>query len=253
MPASSIKMEYWCLFKGDRLILVEGHQQLSKQHKLLEQDNMVVYCAEINEMHTLYNSKDFLPLKKALDVLEPNWYGIVTKAFAILNWDRNHHFCGRCGTVLQDNPSHGTVHFERECPKCHLLFYPRISPSVIVRIRKDDQILMARSPHFPPGAYGLIAGFVEAGESLEEAAHREVHEEVNIKIKNLQYFGSQPWPFPDSLMVAFTADYESGELTIDKTELEDAGWYRYDQLPGRPSTRISIGSRLIEDFVNGIT
>ena len=112
---------------------------------------------------------------------------------------------------------------------------------------------MARGPHFPPGVYGLIAGFVEIGESLEETIHREVKEEVGIEIKNLSYFGSQAWPFPDSLMIAFVADYASGEIVIDKNEIEVAGWYRYDNLPGLPSMNISIASTLLENFVTSCT
>ena len=108
---------------------------------------------------------------------------------------------------------------------------------------------MSRSPHFPPGRYGLIAGFVEAGESIEAAAYREVEEEVGIKIKNLRYFGSQSWPFPDSLMIAFIAEYASGELIIDHNEIEDAGWYRYDNLPGKPSSSVSIAKKLIEHYI----
>ena len=256
MMQSSTKKEYWCLFIGDQVALVKDslifnesvHEKI-KIHKLLDQADLVVYCAEINTSHALSKEYTFIPLKKALDTLDPQWYGIATKAFAVLNWDKNHQFCGRCGAVLRDHQAHNPLAFERECPNCQLLFYPRISPSVIVRIRKGDKILMARSPHFPPGAFGLIAGFVEAGESLEEAVHREVQEEVGIRINNLHYFGSQPWPFPDSLMVGFTADYQSGELVIDKTELEQAGWYRYDKLPGRPSTRTSISTKLIDDFI----
>jgi len=251
MPISATKKEYWCLFTGDKVALVEDHLQFDKSHKLVDQDNMVVYCAEITDEHPLYKAHDFLPLKKALDMFEPAWYGIAAKAYAILNWDRNHQFCGRCGSTLQDRLNQQHIVFERRCTQCNLFFYPRISPSVIVRIRQDDKILMARSPHFPPGAYGLIAGFVDAGENLEETVHREVREEVGITIKNLQYFSSQAWPFPDSLMVAFTADYDSGELVLDKNEIEHAGWYRYNELPGRPSSRSSIASKLIEDFIHG--
>ena len=109
---------------------------------------------------------------------------------------------------------------------------------------------MARSPHFPPGVYGLIAGFVDVGENIEEAVHREVKEEVGLQIKNLLYYGSQPWPFPDSLMLAFTADYASGEIVMDQDEIEDAGWYRHDNLPGLPSVALSIAMKLIDDFVN---
>ena len=120
---------------------------------------------------------------------------------------------------------------------------------MIVRIRKGDYILMARGLGFTPGAYGLIAGFVEPGESIEETIHREVMEEVGIRITNIQYVGSQPWPFPDSLMMGFTADYLSGEIVVDYTELETAGWYRYNELPGLPSSRLSLSSQLIQSFV----
>lgn len=133
---------------------------------------------------------------------------------------------------------------------CHLSFFPRISPSIIVLIKKADHLLMARSPHFLPGVYGLIAGFIDAGESIEEAVHREVKEEVGLKIKNLSYFGSQQWPFPDSLMIAFTADYCSGDITINPDEIEEAGWYKYNNLPGRPQTSVSIASKLIDNFIN---
>ncbi|EKD73866.1 MAG: phosphohydrolase (MutT/NUDIX family protein) [uncultured bacterium] len=108
---------------------------------------------------------------------------------------------------------------------------------------------MARSYHFAPGTYGLIAGFVEIGESVEEAVHREVIEETGITIKNIQYFGSQPWPFPDSLMLAFTAQYASGTLTVNTTELEEANWYRFDHLPGRPGAHLSIANQLIDHFI----
>ena len=110
---------------------------------------------------------------------------------------------------------------------------------------------MARSPHFAPGVFGLIAGFVEIGESLEEAVFREVKEEVSLDIKNIRYFTSQPWPFPDSLMVGFIADYAGGDIQIDHREIESAGWYRYDHLPGRPSSGISIASKLLEHFIRG--
>jgi NAD+ diphosphatase len=118
-----------------------------------------------------------------------------------------------------------------------------------VLIKKGEHLLMARGSHFPPGIYGLIAGFVETGENLEEAIRREVKEEVGIEIKNPSYFGSQAWPFPDSLMIAFLVEYASGDIQIDKDEIEEAGWYRYDNLPGLPSMKISIASKLLESFV----
>ena len=109
---------------------------------------------------------------------------------------------------------------------------------------------MASSPHYAPGVYGLIAGFIEAGESAEDALHREVFEEVGIKVQNPVYFGSQPWPFPDSLMLAYTAEYASGDIVICENEIKEAGWYRYDKLPGLPSSRVSIAFKLLDHFIN---
>lgn len=264
MPASTSKMEYWCIFRNDQLLVVNKAtlpeliqasdmtrlaSYLVRKHKLIELDQAIVYGAELLESFVVEGNYQLLPLRKALDSLGREWYGSIAKAFSIVNWDKNHQFCGRCSTKLQDKPAQSTASYERECPACHLLFYPRISPSIIVRIKKGNQILMARSHHFPPGAYALIAGFVEGGESLEEAVHREVFEEVGIHVKNLQYVCSQPWPFPDTLMIAFTADYADGELKINPTEIEDAGWYTWDKLPGRPTSKISIGSKLIDDFI----
>ena len=203
------------------------------------------FCAELSQNTLIPETLHVLSLRDTLPLLNPGDYSMAVKAYSVIRWDKNQQFCSCCGnrTLTKDQG------FERVCPFCHLSFFPRISPSIIVLIKKADHLLMARSPTFLPGAYGLIAGFVEVGESIEEAVHREVKEEVGIKIKNLSYFGSQPWPFPDSLMIAFTADYCSGDILINADEIEEAGWYRYDNLPGRPSTSISIASELIDSFI----
>jgi NAD+ diphosphatase len=119
---------------------------------------------------------------------------------------------------------------------------------VIVLIEHGNKVLLSRSPHFPKGMYSIQAGFVEPGENLEQAVEREILEEVGVYIENVTYFGSQPWPFPNSLMIGFTATYAGGELTIDKTEIEDAGWYTYDALPAIPPP-LSIARKLIDHFV----
>jgi NAD+ diphosphatase len=253
--------EYWFIFQNDQLLLINTSDtqkllprgsslsllksHFLRQHQLGIFNNIHCYCAEIDPNYVL--PQDIIPtsLRKALEILGMDWYVTAAKASSIINWDKNHQFCGRCSQPTQHKP--GT--FERVCNHCGLALYPRISPSMIVLIKNKDKILMSRSPHFSPGAYGLIAGFVEAGESIEDAVHREVQEEVGIKIKNLRYFGSQAWPFPDSLMIGFRADYDSGEITIDPNEIEAAGWYHYDNLPGRPSTSISIAQKLIDAFV----
>lgn len=203
-------------------------------------------CAELSAHITLHPNFKTMPLRQALSAIHSMQYSLAVKSFSILQWDKNHQFCSRCAAPTTREAKEG---FERRCPTCHLSFFPRISPSIIVLIKKNNQLLMARSPHFLPGVFGLIAGFVEAGETLEEAVHREVREEVGIEIKNLQYFGSQAWPFPDSLMVGFMAEYSKGKLRINPQEIEKAGWYRYDKLPGRPSVSISIATQLLDTFI----
>lgn len=153
-------------------------------------------------------------------------------------------FCGRCGHATQP------VRSERawKCPACGLVVYPRISPAIIVLIIRGEEILLARSPRFPAGMHSVIAGFTEPGETLEHAVCREVREEVGIAIKNIRYFASEPWPFPDSLMIAFVADYATGEITIDNNEIISAGWFSRDNLPGLPA-RMSIARALIDWWV----
>ena len=198
-----------------------------------------ITAIDINENYQLF------PLKSALEKIGQDWFAAATRAYQIIQWDRNHKFCGKCGekTTQIDHL------FEKICAHCHLSFFPKLSPAIIVLIKKDNQILMARQKSFPEGVYGLIAGFVEAGETLEEAIHREVLEEVGICIKNIRYFGSQPWPFPDSLMLAFIADYESGEISCQDGELEIAGWYDVKNLPGYPSSSTSIAIKMIYAFL----
>jgi NAD+ diphosphatase len=203
------------------------------------------FCAELDPKALIPEPFHIISLRSTLSLLNCDYYRIAVKAYSVIRWDKNHQFCSCCGS----RTVHKAQGFERSCTLCHLSFFPRISPSIIVLIKKEEHLLMARSPDFLPGVYGLIAGFVDAGESIEEAVYREVKEEVGIKIKNLNYFGSQQWPFPDSLMIAFTADYCSGDITINPDEIEEAGWYKYDNLPGRPQSSISIASKLIEDFV----
>lgn len=170
--------------------------------------------------------------------------GIAGQALQLLEWDRSHQFCGRCGAPTQRRAEERA----RYCTACTLTVYPRLSPVVMMRIVRDERILLARAPRFAPGMYSVLAGFVEAGETLEQAIHREVAEEVGIQVRNLQYFASQSWPFPHSLMVAFTADYAEGEIRVDGQEIVDAGWFAPDQLPGLPNP-MSMAWRLIQDFV----
>jgi NAD+ diphosphatase len=185
-------------------------------------------------LRDLYGKIDDLFLKVAM------------RAFHLLEWDRTTGFCSSCGarTVRADAMN------AKECPACGFLGFPRISPAIIVLVERDGRVLLARARRFAAPMYSVLAGFVEPGETLEETVAREIGEEVGIRVKNLRYFGSQPWPFPDSLMIGFTAEYAGGEIAIDEEELIDAGWYDPADLPAIPG-KISIARQLIDWFVQG--
>ena len=168
-------------------------------------------------------------------------FALAGRASLLMDWRQNHRFCGRCGTPTTKKSDE----FAMACPACGLLAYPRISPAVMVLVSRGDDLLLARSPHFRPGMFSALAGFVEAGETIEQCAAREVREEVGVEIANLRYFRSQPWPFPDSLMVAFFADYAGGEITPDPSEIEAAGWFPRSALPPLPD-HASIARHLID-------
>ncbi|HSC83519.1 MAG TPA: NAD(+) diphosphatase [Pseudomonas sp.] len=156
-------------------------------------------------------------------------------------WNDQHRFCGRCGSATRQVAGERCM----RCPQCGLDSYARISPSMIVLVTRGDEILLARSPRFVPGVYSTLAGFVEPGESAEECVIREVREEVAIEVGNLQYLGSQSWPFPHSLMLGFHAEYVAGEIVPQADEIEDARWFPIDQLPPLPMQR-SIARYLID-------
>ncbi|MCK5125414.1 MAG: NAD(+) diphosphatase [candidate division Zixibacteria bacterium] len=170
-------------------------------------------------------------------------FGLARYAFHLMHWDKTSRFCGKCGITNEIHPKENA----KICTSCKHIAFPRISPAVIIAIVRDNKILLAQAKSFARPIYSTLAGFVEPGETLEECVHREVFEEVGIKVKNLKYFGSQPWPFPDSLMVAFTAEWDSGEISLNDGEMVDAGWYHKDNLPPYPDSR-SIAKRLINWF-----
>jgi NAD+ diphosphatase len=165
-------------------------------------------------------------------------------AAQISTWAREHRFCGSCGHAMTQVPGERAMY----CADCNLRAYPRISPSMIVLITRGDEVLLARSPRFVTGVYSTLAGFAEPGESAEDCVHREVMEEVQIKVKNVQYKGSQCWPFPHSMMLGFHAEYESGEIVPQADEIEDAQWFSIHDLPPLPASR-SIARYLIELYL----
>jgi NAD+ diphosphatase len=170
--------------------------------------------------------------------------GVVGRALAIAEWDITHRFCGRDGQPTELVPGERAP----RCPTCHTPHYPRLSPAVIVLITRGETMLLARASNFPEPFFSTLAGFVEPGESLEEAVRREVKEEVGVELQDVRYFGSQPWPFGRSLMVGFTAEYAGGELRVDGKEIAEAHWFTADNLPRIPP-RLSIARHLIDAFL----
>jgi len=166
----------------------------------------------------------------------------IARAKALLEWRLNNRFCSHCGAPLVDDDKQTA----RNCPNCKQQVFPRIDPCVILRIEKEGKILLARHTYRNQNIYACIAGFVEAGETLEQAVAREVFEETGLKVRNVRYFGSQSWPFPSQLMLGFTAEYESGEIKLQEEELADAGWFDPNNCPASPQPG-SIAYRLIHE------
>ncbi len=181
-------------------------------------------------------------LRSLFGVMADDLVSIAGRAGQLLDWDRTHHYCGVCATPTQRDLNERA----RRCPACKHASYPRISPAMMCLVTQGNQILLARNVNFPAGRYSALAGFLEAGESIEDAVHREVREEVGIDVGEPKYFASQSWPFPNSLMIAYTAEYAGGELKPNGHEIAEADWFDHSNLPQLPP-RISIARALIED------
>ncbi|MFX0174584.1 MAG: NAD(+) diphosphatase [Candidatus Hodarchaeota archaeon] len=209
-------------------------------------DNYPCFFGEVSSDTEPPKGMSFLGLRSLFGTLEEEFLWIAGRAFQLMNWDRTTRHCGRCGAQNEVNPKErGKI-----CPNCGLLNFPRISPAIIVGVinQNTNQILLANGARFPSNLYSVLAGFVEPGENLEECVMREVKEEVGLEVENISYFGSQSWPFPDSLMIGFLADYTRGKISVDKTEIKDADWFTKDNLPPIPG-KISIARRIIDWFV----
>ncbi len=253
----------WFIFRGsDLLVLDEGETavlpqsthdlQFLRQHYLgwIEGETAPTHCfaAEVAEETAPPPDMQFAGLRQLFNRLSTDHLWLAGRAVQIIDWDRTNQFCSRCATpneILEHERA-------KKCPNCDLTTYPRIAPAIIVRVDREidgvPHLLLARNGRWRRGWYSVLAGFVEPGETLEQCVHREVFEETAIRLKNVRYFGSQPWPFPNSLMVAFTAEYAGGSIVLEEEELDDAQWFTVDTLPNLPSS-LSIARRLVDDFV----
>lgn len=259
----------WFLYQGEELIITgaEAEPQLPTAVDVgelgldpvrrqylgyLGPDDAPTHCfsGELAEHATLPVGFRRAGLRNLFTTLNPTLLALAGRAKQVASWDRDHLYCGRCATPTKPSD------FERvrSCPNCGLTSYPRISPAIIIAVTRTidhrEHILLARNHRFRKGFFSVVAGFVEPGETLEQCAEREVFEEVGIRIEEIRYFGSQPWPFPNSLMVGFTARYAGGEIVLEEEEIDDAGWFTADNLPHIPP-KASIARRLIDAFVAG--
>lgn len=189
-------------------------------------------------------------LRMLAALLDPDLFGVVGRAMHACDWLTTARFCGRCGAQTQRSGTERCA----VCPSCRLHTYPRISPAIITLVRKGELALLANNAKFPGAFYSTLAGFADIGESLEETLVREVKEETGVAVdpRSVRYFGSQPWPFPNSLMIAFTAEWQSGDIEIDPTEIADAKWFSVNDLPMLPPP-LSIARRLIDAWIEEVS
>jgi NAD+ diphosphatase len=266
-PTDVQEAAYWFFFQNDKLAVLPAAERaeiplaldpaefgitpLRRQFLgFVEQDGRRVPCfsAELDADAALETGWTVDNLRTLYPLLGDSWFQLAGRAVQIMEWDRTHQFCGRCGAPMAAVPNERA----KRCTVCGLSNYPRLSPAIIIAVTREiegeKRILLARNHRFPAGRYSVLAGFVEPGESLEECAAREVMEEVDIEIDNIRYFGSQPWPFPNSLMLGFTADYAGGDFHLEDAEIAEAGWFSAHNLPNLPQ-KPSIARRLIDAFV----
>lgn len=257
IPVTGSGAIHWFIFRGNEILLPEGDGmiQFPDTHRVFHLPTQAslfigisggVPCYAVDLISTAKPPQNFRfsDIRGLIGRTSEEFLGVAARASHLLLFDRTTKFCGVCGAGNQLVDTE----LAKKCPECGQVIYPRLSPAIIVLVRRDEEVLLARSPGFPPGVYSIIAGFVEPGETIEHAVHREVMEETGITICDLCYVASQPWPFPDSLMIGFVASYAGGTIKTDRSEIEDAGWFKRDQLPGLPRP-LSLSRALIDLFV----
>ncbi len=262
-PAETGTPGYWFLIRDNRILvsLVNNGTEEKAEIPLLDRPGDLgleheeplylgslkgrgVFAAGVGEEAVIPPEYTFKSIRSLFVRLDGEMLSLAGRALQIVEWDLTHRFCGRCGRRTGNHPTDRA----KVCPECGLMAYPVISPAVIVAVSKGDRLLLGRSPRFPEGMFSVLAGFNEPGESLEETVEREIMEEVGLEVCNIRYFGSQPWPFPHSLMIGFTADYAKGRIAIDGEEIIEAGWYKAGDMPRLPGG-YSIARELIEGFL----
>lgn len=220
-----------------------AEQYFEAQHIFLDESSTIIIQGQLRSSHLPFPCRTY-PAKTFLTEADEHTRSKLLQAIHWVSWNQRTQYCQQCGGGLEKIPERS----EKRCIVCRVSFFPNLSPAVMMLVQRDDEILLARSPHFKPGMYSALAGFVGLGETAEEAACREVLEEVGLHINNLTYFGSQSWPFPSSFMIAFKAQCASGTLRLDPDEIEDARWFKVHDLPLLPPPP-SIAHALIQSVM----
>ena len=249
---SNVNNVYWFIFFNDQLLLQKKGETYTIPYSInppvpvknvLEVsllEDMPACAASVDT--PLEETAEYLPmgLRASYDYLDPVLHKIAGKAYELIYWDQHSRFCPSCGTktVMQTTIS-------KQCPNCKYEIYPVVSPAILVLIRKGDAILLVHARNFRGSFYGLVAGFLETGETLEECVRREVMEETGLEINNITYFGNQPWPYPSNLMVGFIADYVSGTIRLQDEELSEGVFFSKDNLPELPR-KLSLARKMID-------
>jgi NAD+ diphosphatase len=244
----------WFVFIGDRLLLEDAEQPSVPDSAMLEtlgirpeiplllgEMDGVTYYGANNIDNVVQSGIRLFDLRQTWSLLGAELYAIAAYAFQIAHWERTTRFCPVCGRPTEQVPTERA----KLCEVCNFFQYPRVSPCIIVLIYREGQVLLTRQARWTPGMYSLVAGFVEAGESLESCLRREIAEEVGVRVDTIEYLGSQPWPFPHQLMTGFRAHYRDGDVAVDTMELEEAKWFDLDALPGL-SSPMSISRQIID-------
>lgn len=252
---------YWIIFHTDQLLLQDGALPKGEVPPVVVPEGEHVHVlpdldGEPCRAFTITSKKDevldsslfplhssFIGLRASYDVIPLTHYLMAGKAHELIHFDRTVRFCSVCGA-----PMRWHTDISKQCSACEREVWPAIATAIIVRITRGDEVLLVRARNFRGNFYGLVAGFLETGETLEECVRREVKEETGLDIRNIRYFGNQPWPYPSGQMIGFTAEYAGGTLRLQDEELSTAAFFRYDRLPEIPH-KLSMARMLIDDWI----
>lgn len=253
-----LKPSYWFMLCNDQLLLQETEGKYAipygtelpikdvdaATHEFIAADGTLCGTVSIPEHTVLPDGLIWVNLRSSYEYISYQEFTLAGKAREILHWDKNSRFCPSCGTrTIQILPT------AKQCPTCNQEFYPIPITAILALVRKEDSVLLVRALNFRGPFHGLVAGFLEPGETLEECVRREVLEETGLHISNISYFGNQPWPFPIGLMVGFIADYESGDICIQKEELISAAFFKRNELPELPG-KFSLARKMIDWWID---